>query len=720
MGTMSNMDKQIRELPYPVFRKLAQVLDPPGPMNWKSLIAQMPEGTYTNYQVSYFEMAGDKRGGSSTEALLTDMGQKLKTVRQLVAYLKQLEHLDALEIIGVPLEPVEITEQPQSQPVQEGQRVVLRCRANGLPAPQYQWVKNGAEIPRGVDNELVIDPVKLTDRGDYYCIVSNRKSSEKTNHVEIQVHPAPGAVDGCDSKPPTSQATTAPPRITRQPASALVPVGKPCRLMCQATGHPQYQWYKDGFKLYAAVEGALLFQPFEYRHEGNYTCKVYNGLGDELSRIATLQAAPHPSPDQQTSESVRPMALRQTATDKIALIIGNKTYFKLPPGESQLVHTASDSQTLASILRKPEMGFKVLSFENLNKEEMEKAVDMFCSLLNVGVYGLVYFAGHGFQEGGQNYLVPVDADPEWTPEEAVCVQKILQKMHERRPQLNVFLLDVCRKRAQPSSEFRLELYDFPHEAQVVMGYATCPQSEAYERRSDPNGLYMKHLIKHILSDEKIEDILHRVSGDVDDEVRRDQYTTRQRPQYDSRTSRAYSLRDPIIPCDDPDRHKRNQLWYTVHKLPEKYVEEFEDGPKVEIRFEHSTFSSNVIVLCLRIVELGPETTMCDANLLLDNMPLHLSESHFHPTTTNLLRQIIPSQREETLARSWPREGTGNPPADQRPLPVERITFIRNVQRLNSNLSLTIGVRYKAKGTDLHFFKIKAFNLKEFGIAMAFA
>ena len=83
---------------------------------------------------------------------------------------------------------------------------------------------------------------------------------------------------------------TAPPTITRQPTSGLVPVGSPCRLLCQATGQPQYQWYKDGFRLHAAVENALVFQSFEYRHEGNYTCRVHNNMGDELSNIATLQA----------------------------------------------------------------------------------------------------------------------------------------------------------------------------------------------------------------------------------------------------------------------------------------------------------------------------------------------------------------------------------------------------------------------------------------------
>ena len=83
---------------------------------------------------------------------------------------------------------------------------------------------------------------------------------------------------------------TAPPTITEQPASGIVPVGCPCRILCRATEDPRYQWYKDGFKLHAQVRSELIFNPFKYLHEGNYTCRVYNNLGDELSNIATLRA----------------------------------------------------------------------------------------------------------------------------------------------------------------------------------------------------------------------------------------------------------------------------------------------------------------------------------------------------------------------------------------------------------------------------------------------
>lgn len=83
---------------------------------------------------------------------------------------------------------------------------------------------------------------------------------------------------------------------------------------------------------------------------------------------------------------------------------------------------------------------------NLTWDEMNQALNIFYSLLGEGVYGVVYFAGHGFEEGGQNYLVPVDSVGDWVPDHAVCAQKILDEMNRYHTELIVFLLDICRKR----------------------------------------------------------------------------------------------------------------------------------------------------------------------------------------------------------------------------------------------------------------------------------
>lgn len=87
---------------------------------------------------------------------------------------------------------MQIIEQPKSQPVRAGACVTLRCKATGYPCPDYQWVKDGMELPDGNDEELTLDHIKLEDRGEYYCIVSNRLNAVKSNTVELQVLPSPG------------------------------------------------------------------------------------------------------------------------------------------------------------------------------------------------------------------------------------------------------------------------------------------------------------------------------------------------------------------------------------------------------------------------------------------------------------------------------------------------------------------------------------------------
>ncbi|KAL9987617.1 hypothetical protein ACROYT_G001957 [Oculina patagonica] len=681
-----------------------------GPRNWKALIRVMPDNAYKPEQVSRFERAGARMDGSPSMDLLNDLGQKCKTVKQLVAWLKKIGHDQALDILEYH-EEVRITEQPKSQPVRAGAPVTLRCRATGFPTPEYKWVKDGMELPDGVDEELTLDYVTLEDSGIYMCIVSNRMNAEKSNTVELQVLPSP--VNGYTGQETTPQAKN-PPKITHHPHSCVVPDGHPHSIGIVVEESPvKYQWYKDGFVLVGETRPVLNFQPFYYRNEGNYCCRVENSAGDALSHIAILQAAVIPiGYDPLLNQGVisRSAQLTQRATDKIALVIGNRDYVRLPLGEGALVHTCNDAKMLASSLRKPEMGFKVISLMNLTMDEMHQALSMFYSLLGEGVYGLVYFAGHGFEESGQNYLVPVDTVGDWVPEEAVCAQKVLDDMNRYKTELIVFLLDICRKRSSVETSFALKSHEFPYNAQAVIGFATCPQSEAYEVKQDPNGMYMKHLLKHVTNDTKVEDVLHKVAGDVEAEVNTNRWVERQRPQYHTTTTRSYSLRDPIDHNKESDGRQRT--WLDIHKLPQKRVVKCDSDIKIEIRFEHQNWLSNAIVLCLSVIDPG-EATFCEVSLMLETLPQDVQSLYFHPSTTNILRQVV--QHTGVVPRSLPPQQNGPTQSS-----VETISEIYNIQRLQNPLALTITIKYVLKSREertKHF--VEVFNFKEFGIAAAF-
>lgn len=133
------------------------------------------------------------------------------------------------------------------------------------------------------------------------------------------------------------------------------------------------------------------------------------------------------------------------ATAKLALVIANQKY-QFPRNESEiLVHPIDDAKLLSATLEK--IGFKVTCLVNLTKKEMEAAIQGFCKLLECtkGVYSLFYFCGHGFEDHGKTFLVPIDATNKWTSDVALSAEYVLSEIqHCRATKLDVVLLDVCR------------------------------------------------------------------------------------------------------------------------------------------------------------------------------------------------------------------------------------------------------------------------------------
>src|SRR5206468_7027495 len=87
---------------------------------------------------------------------------------------------------------------------------------------------------------------------------------------------------------------------------------------------------------------------------------------------------------------------------RVALVIGNGAYPSAP-----LRNPARDARGMGAALR--EQGFEVTLLENAGQKETRRAVNEFGKKLRDGGVGLFYYAGHGLQVNGRNYLVPVDA-----------------------------------------------------------------------------------------------------------------------------------------------------------------------------------------------------------------------------------------------------------------------------------------------------------------------
>ncbi|KFQ52963.1 Mucosa-associated lymphoid tissue lymphoma translocation protein 1, partial [Nestor notabilis] len=216
---------------------------------------------------------------------------------------------------------------------------------------------------------------------------------------------------------------------------------------------------------------------------------------------------------------------------KVALLIGNRHYLH----HKQLKAPMVDVHALSTLLR--QLDFKVVSLLDLRKAEMQMAVNEFLLLLDKGVYGLLYYAGHGYENFGNSFMVPIDAPSAYTSAHCLCVQQVLQGMQQRRTGLNVFLLDMCRKRGWGLAPRGVMEPTLPHPSR-------CADAEAYELSQGElsNGIFVTFLKRWLLEDEKITVLLDKVAEDMGTlEITRG----RQALELRSNLSERRALTDPI-------------------------------------------------------------------------------------------------------------------------------------------------------------------------------
>ncbi len=139
------------------------------------------------------------------------------------------------------------------------------------------------------------------------------------------------------------------------------------------------------------------------------------------------------------------MALATPAAAKrVALVIGNSEYAHT----QKLANPENDAKLIASILRR--QNFEVLEHTNLGFKAMKRAIKAYTSKLEQHgkeTVGLIFFAGHGIQSDGRNYLVPVDAQiaKEGDVEiETISSQALLSGVQFAGNRLNIIILDACR------------------------------------------------------------------------------------------------------------------------------------------------------------------------------------------------------------------------------------------------------------------------------------
>jgi hypothetical protein len=201
---------------------------------------------------------------------------------------------------------------------------------------------------------------------------------------------------------------------------------------------------------------------------------------------------------------------------RLALVIGNSEYIY----GGTLTNPVNDARAMSEVLQK--VGFEVLKYENLHQKEMKKAIDDFGTKLYYYDVGLFYYAGHGIQSGGFNYLIPVESqllgyeDVEY---DCVRADRILRKMEYASTDVNVLILDACRdnpferKWSRAAAGKGLAFMDAPSGS--LIAYATSPGRTAADG-TGKNGLYTEALLKYIQqSGLQIEEVFKNVRREVE-------------------------------------------------------------------------------------------------------------------------------------------------------------------------------------------------------------
>jgi hypothetical protein len=191
---------------------------------------------------------------------------------------------------------------------------------------------------------------------------------------------------------------------------------------------------------------------------------------------------------------------------KVALVIGNAQYGGYP----SLKNPAHDADLMTTTLKG--LGFEVATYTDLGYAPMIKAIKDFSYTLNGSDVVLFYFAGHGMQFNGENYLLPVDValknGANDLPFEAVnssIVLKVLE--YTNKESLNILVLDACR-----TTPFQIGtrsggdgLAEIRPPTGTVVAYSTSPGAVALDGDGN-NGVYTQELARQMTVPQRIEDL----------------------------------------------------------------------------------------------------------------------------------------------------------------------------------------------------------------------
>jgi hypothetical protein len=250
-------------------------------------------------------------------------------------------------------------------------------------------------------------------------------------------------------------------------------------------------------RLSSTVEGSN-----EPLFEGTGTTPICNGNFAMTRRLFRILAALG------LAASVSGFAFPAHAEKRVALVVGNNDYRNVP----KLLKAVNDARTMGDTLK--QLGFSVMVAENQSRQQFSETLLAFDRAIEPGDTAFFFYAGHGFEIAGQNYLLPTDVpaaiegQEELVRDASILADRIVERLQNKKARTSILVFDACRNNPFERSGTRAvsgggglaPMTQLPEG--VFSVFSAGPRQTALDRLSNddanPNSVFTRTFAKELL------------------------------------------------------------------------------------------------------------------------------------------------------------------------------------------------------------------------------
>lgn len=216
----------------------------------------------------------------------------------------------------------------------------------------------------------------------------------------------------------------------------------------------------------------------------------------------------------------RPADAVERTGGRVALVLGNTQY----PGRAALINPVNDARDMSGVLE--ELGFTVVTEYDHGRQDALAAIDRFATMARGADVALLFYAGHGVEVGGQNYLIPVDfgegmRESRSASEVALPLNTALSALSGAH--FRVVILDACRNAPEGFEGDGTAAGWAPpptEDGGTIVIYGTAPGQTSSDNSSGRNGLFTGALLEEIREEHEVGEMMRRVTRRVREMSRR--------------------------------------------------------------------------------------------------------------------------------------------------------------------------------------------------------